>query len=74
MIEFKLKENCKKVACWMLENKFKLNASKIHFLLVGTQERLRITGQPAVTMDGIALKENDENDVSYFWGWICNQI
>ena len=73
-IESKLNENCRKVACWMLENKFKLNASKTHFLLVGTQERLRITGQPAVTMDGIALKENDENDVSYFWGWICNQI
>ena len=30
-IESKLNKNCRKVACWMLENKFKLNASKTHF-------------------------------------------
>ena len=56
-IESELNENCRKVSCWMLENKFKLNASKTHFLLVGTQERLRITDQPAVTMEGITLKK-----------------
>ena len=59
-IETKLSENCRKVSCWMTENKFKLNATKTHFLLVGTQERLNITEQPAVIMDGVLLKENNE--------------
>ena len=57
-IETKLSENCRKVSCWMTENK--LNATKTHFLLVGTQERLNITEQPAVIMDGVLLKDNDE--------------
>ena len=35
-------------------------ATKTHFLLVGTQERLNITEQPAVIMDGVLLKENNE--------------
>ena len=59
-IETRLTENCRKVSRWMVENRFKLNANKTHFLLVGTQERLRITEQPAITMDGILLKENNE--------------
>ena len=44
----------------MASNKLQLNASKTHFLLVGTQERLRITDLPVVYMDGLLLKENDE--------------
>ena len=47
-IESELNENCRKVSCWMKENRFKLNA------------RIRITDQPAVIMDGIVLKENEE--------------
>ena len=59
-IETKLTENCRRVSSWMVENRFKLNANKTHFLLVGTQERLRITEQPSITMDGIILKENSD--------------
>ena len=57
-IESKLTENCRKVSIWMKENKLKLNAIKTHFLLVGTQERLRVTQQPHVIMDGVHLEEN----------------
>ena len=59
-MEDKLTDNCRKVSCWMASNKLQLNASKTHFLLVGTQERLRITDQPVVYMDGLLLEENNE--------------
>ena len=55
-----LTENCRKVSGWMASNKLKLNADKTHFLVVGTQERLRNTEQPAVNMDGLMLEENAE--------------
>ena len=57
-IESKLTENCRIVSHWMKENKLKLNAAKTHFLLVGTQERLRLTKKPDVIMDGVHLEEN----------------
>jgi hypothetical protein len=55
-----LTENCRKVSGWMASNKLKLNADKTHFLVVGKQERLKNTEQPAVNMDGIMLEENAE--------------
>ena len=44
----------------MYGNTFKLNADKIHFLVIGTSERLRVTEQLSVEMDGVALKESVE--------------
>ena len=45
------------VSQWMKENKLKLNATKTHFLLVGTKEWLKVTRQPVVVMDGVHLEE-----------------
>ena len=56
-IEAKLIENCMIVSQWMKENKLKLNATKTHFLLVGTKEWLKVTRQPVVVMDGVHLEE-----------------
>ena len=39
----------------MASNKLKLNAGKTHFLVVGTQERLRNIEQPVVNMDDIKI-------------------
>ena len=44
----------------MYGNTFKLNADKTHFLVMGTSERLRVTEQLSVEMDGVALKESVE--------------
>ena len=56
-----LTKEASQVTQWMLENKLKLNADKTHLLIVGTQERLRITPhQPRVQMDGIMLEECPE--------------
>ena len=55
-IEAKLIENCMIVSQWMKENKLKLNATKTHFLLVGTKEWLKVTRQPVVVMDGDHLE------------------
>ena len=57
-IEAKLDENCRIVSSWMKSNKLKLNADKTHFLVVGTQERLRNVIKPTVHMDGLVLKED----------------
>ena len=56
-IEAKLIENCMIVSQWMKENKLKLNATKTHFLQVGNEERLKVTRQPVVVMDGVHLEE-----------------
>ena len=53
-----LTSNCAKVNTWMGENKFKLNATKTHFLTVGTSVRVDSLANPVeVVMDGIKLKE-----------------
>ena len=53
-----LTSNCAKVSTWMGENKFKLNATKTHFLTVGTSVRVDSLANPVeVVMDGIKLKE-----------------
>ena len=44
----------------MSGNKFKLNADKTHFLVMGTSERLQVTEQLSVEMDGVELKESAE--------------
>ena len=46
---------------WMEGNKFKLNAGKTHFMIMGTSARLQITDKFSVTMDGVELKESLEN-------------
>ena len=56
----KLIENCRKVTNWMNGNQFKLNASKTHLLMAGTQERLRNSEQLEVYMDGVRLEESSE--------------
>ena len=56
----KLTECCGNVSSWMSSNKFKLNASKTHLLLVGTAERLRNTDQLEVFMDGVKLQESQD--------------
>ena len=40
----------------MKENKLKLNATKTHFLQEGNEERLKVTRQPVVVMDGDHLE------------------
>ena len=56
----KLTECCGHVSSWMSSNKFKLNASKTHLLLVGTAERLKNTDQLEVFMDGVKLNESQD--------------
>ena len=53
-----LTNNCSKVSDWMLRNRFKFNAEKTHLLTVGTAERLRITEQVVVHMNGVRLEES----------------
>ena len=43
---------------WMVQNKFKLNATKTHLMFVGTAARIKKLGKPNVTMDGVHLEEN----------------
>ena len=59
-ISTKLSSDCDQLSNWMYGNKFKLNADKTHFLVMGTSERLRVTEQLSVEMDGVALKESVE--------------
>ena len=56
----KLTASCTRVSEWMSSNKLKLNADKTHLLMLGTQERLRNTGQLDVYMDGLVLEESLE--------------
>ena len=47
----------------MTENKFKLNAEKTHFMVVGTSAKLQRIAEINVTMNGIPLKEpNDKKE------------
>ena len=59
-LEVKVNENCSRVSSWMKSNRLKLNADKTHFLVVGTQERLRNFVKPTVQMDGLLLRENTD--------------
>ena len=56
----KLTTNCEKVVSWMSSNQLKLNADKTHVLEVGTQQRLNITEDIVVKMDGVTLVESEE--------------
>ena len=56
-----LSDDCARVSQWMKKNKLKLNPDKTHLKILGTQERLKNSGVGVqVTMDDIALKENDD--------------
>ena len=54
----KLSQDCEDVSTWMRTNKLKLNPGKTHLMTLGTSQRLRITNQIQVSMDGLLLKEN----------------
>ena len=44
----------------MQSNKFKLNAGKTHFMVMGTAERLQKVEELNVVMDGVVLEESVE--------------
>ena len=69
----KLTASCTRVSEWMSSNKLKLNADKTHLLMLGTQERLRNTGQLDVYMDGLVLKESLDK-CEELLVWILKQI
>ena len=57
----RLTEDCRSLSDWMACNKFKLNAEKTHFLVVGTSRRLgALNEQLEVVMDGVTLKESED--------------
>ena len=57
----KLTDDCKNLSDWMACNKFKLNAEKTHFLVMGTRRRLgTLTEQLQVFMDGVTLQESED--------------
>ena len=56
-----LTEDCSRVSQWMRRNKLKLNPEKTHVMTIGTQERLKNSGDGIqVTMDNVILKEDDD--------------
>ena len=56
-----LTEDCSRVSQWMRRNKLKLNPEKTHLMTIGTQERLKNSGDGIqVTMDNVILKEDDD--------------
>ena len=57
----KLTGDCDQLSKWMEGNKFKLNAGKTHFMIMGTSARLQVTDKFSVTMDGVELEEILEN-------------
>ena len=56
----KLSSDCNQLSKWMDQNKFKLNADKTHFMVMGTAARLRGADQLDVVMDGVVLEESEE--------------
>ena len=56
-----LTEDCSNVSEWMKSNRLKLNATKTHVMVLGTQQRLARTQESLdVKMDGLELKEDQE--------------
>ena len=60
-ISQRLSGDCDKLSMWMEGNKFKLNADKTHFMVIGTSARLQITEKVKVSMDGVELSESSDN-------------
>ena len=56
----KLSQDCENVSTWMRSNLLKLNPGKTHVMTLGTSQRLKITNQMQVFMDGLLLQENSE--------------
>jgi hypothetical protein len=56
----KLSSDCDQLSEWMHGNKFKLNADKTHFMIMGTAARLQIIEQLNVVMDEVVLEESVE--------------
>ena len=56
----KLSNDCDRLSDWMQSNKFKLNAGKTHFMVMGTAERLQKVEELTVVMDGVVLEESVE--------------
>ena len=61
-ISTKLSRDCGELNNWMISNKFKLNADKTHFLVMGTANKLRtmVEEKVVVEMDGVQLEESSE--------------
>ena len=62
-VNLSLNINCDKVSSWMTENEQCLNASKTHFLIAGTNQRLQKINQEdksQVSMDGHVLVESED--------------
>ena len=54
-----LSMDCSSLSKWMIENSFKLNPEKTHFMVVGTDRKLQNnTDRAVVTMDGVTLQES----------------
>jgi len=61
VIEERLTRNCDHVSVWMRRNRLKLNTDKIHFLTIGTSNRIgALTSQINVKIDGQNIVENDD--------------
>ena len=60
-ISQRLSGDCDKLSMWMEGNKFKLNADKTHFMVIGTSARVQITEKVKVSMDGVELSESSDN-------------
>ena len=53
----KLSSDCSKLSEWMTANKFKLNATKTVVMRMGSSQKLAKTQDLKVSMDGLLLKE-----------------
>ena len=54
-----LSRDCEQLNLWMQSNRFKLNADKTHFMIVGTSARLQqLQEELVVTMDGTRLEKS----------------
>ena len=63
-INVEMNDNCSLVSNWMYQNQLCLNADKTHLLIAGTSQRMQrmdITNELNITMDGFQLEETEEN-------------
>ena len=57
LIGQRLANDCSRLSHWMMTNKFKLNADKTHFMVVGSEARLTRVPAFQIYMDGVMLTE-----------------
>ena len=61
-IETRLKQDCQDISDWMKSNKLKMNPSKTHVLLMGTQNRLaQVNRSLEVQIDGEVVQSKSQS-------------